>query len=188
MNIAVYCGASLGNSPVYQEAAVEVGEWIARQGHVLVYGGGRAGLMGMLADTVLSHGGEVIGIIPGFLRDRELAHPHLTELIVVDSMPERKKYMMDLSKAYLALPGGPGTLEEITECVSWARIGQNENPCIFYNKNGYYDHVDSFYSKMVEEGFLSAEDRSKILFSDSIGEIEAFIESYIPPGIRQYQV
>ncbi|GIO43984.1 cytokinin riboside 5'-monophosphate phosphoribohydrolase [Paenibacillus apis] len=144
--------------------------------------------MGILADTVLSHGGEVIGIIPGFLRDRELAHPHLTELIVVDSMPERKKYMMDLSKAYLALPGGPGTLEEITECVSWARIGQNEHPCIFYNKNGYYDLVDSFYSKMVDEGFLSTEDRSKILFSDSIGQIEAFIESYIPPGIRQYQV
>lgn len=186
MKISVYCGASLGNNPVYQEAAITVGKWIAEKGNSLVYGGGKAGLMGTLADTVLENNGEVIGIIPTFLKARELAHPGLTQLIEVESMSERKQQMMTLGEAYIALPGGPGTLEEITEAISWARIGQNANPCIFYNQNDYYGPVEALYDKMVSEGFLTLADRNKMLFSTSLTEIETFIATYSPPVIRQY--
>ncbi|WP_152656650.1 TIGR00730 family Rossman fold protein [Oceanobacillus sp. CFH 90083] len=186
MHIAIYCGASLGIDPAYQEAAKRVGKWIAEKRNTLVYGGGKAGLMGVVADEVLANQGEVIGVIPEFLVERELSHPHLTTLEIVDSMTVRKNKMIALGDCYIALPGGPGTLEEITEVVSWARVGQNNNPCILFNQNGYYDSLARFYDDMVENGFLSKQDRERILFSDSLEEIEAFISNYTPPGVRQY--
>lgn len=186
MNITVYCGAALGNQPCYQQAVVKLGEWIAHSGYSLVYGGGKAGLMGLVADTVLQQSGKVIGIIPEFLRQREVAHHHLTELIVVQSMSERKKLMIEKGNAYIALPGGPGTLEEISEVISWARIGQNPNPCVLFNQNGYYDALRQMYDHMVEQGFLTQTDRDKILFSADFGEIEQFIADYVPPPLRQY--
>lgn len=186
MNITVYCGASLGNNPIYQQATERVGKWIAQKGHQLVYGGGAAGLMGLIASTVLENGGKAIGVIPEFLKERELAHAGLTELFVVETMVERKQKMFHLANAFIALPGGPGTLEEISEVISWARIGQNPNPCILFNENGYFDSLRDFYANMVKEGFLTQADFDKILFSNDLAEIEGFIQHYQAPEIRTY--
>lgn len=186
MKIAVYCGASKGTQAIYEEAAIELGRWLAKRNDTLVYGGGKAGLMGAVADAVISEGGQTIGVMPTFLLERELAHPHLAEMLVVDSMSERKLKMFELSQAFIALPGGPGTLEEITEMISWARVGQNPYPCIFFNAGNYYAPIQQAYDQMVETGFLSKSDREKILFSDSLLEISTFIENYTPPVVRQY--
>lgn len=186
MNIIVYCGASKGNTPIYELSAKKLAQWIVKNNHRLIYGGGKAGLMGVLADTVLENGGQAVGVIPTFLEKRELAHPELSELIVVNSMSDRKAKMLSLGDACIALPGGPGTLEEITEVVSWSRIGQNNNPCIFYNENNFYNPIRIMYDNMVEMAFLSKSDRNKILFSDSLDEIGKFIDDYTPPVIRKY--
>lgn len=186
MKIAVYCGASVGNEPSFATAAQELGQWIASRKNTLVYGGGKAGLMGVLADAVLENGGQVIGVIPTFLKDRELAHPGLTELHVVETMSERKRKMFELSQAFVALPGGPGTLEEITEMISWSRIGQNPNPCAFYDVNNFYHATRALYDNMVENEFLTQADREKIGFAQTTLELEAFIQAYEPPVIRQY--
>lgn len=185
--VAVYCGASLGNSPVYQELTGRLGSWLVSQQLGLVYGGGDVGLMGTLADTVLSEGGEVIGVMPTFLVEREIAHPKLTELIIVEGMHERKKKMMDLADAYIALPGGPGTLEEISEAISWARVGEHGNPCVLLNINGYYDLLAAFFDKMVAEGFLSQEDRDRILITDSLEEVDLFFSNHVPAAVRKYE-
>ncbi|MGX7352332.1 TIGR00730 family protein [Enterococcus canis] len=187
MNIVVYCGANPGLDPHFEAAARKLGRWIATAGHRLIFGGGKVGLMGAVADEVLAAGGEVIGIMPSFLHERELAHPHLTELKLVATMDERKQQMLALGDVCLALPGGAGTLEEITEVISWARIGQNDNPCILFNEQNYYAPLAAMYDAMVTQGFLSAEDREKTLFSDSLPEIEAFIATYTPPKTRTYQ-
>ena len=142
--------------------------------------------MGVLADAVLENGGQVIGVIPTFLKDRELAHPGLTELHVVETMSERKRKMFELSQAFVALPGGPGTLEEITEMISWSRIGQNPNPCAFYDVNNFYRATRALYDNMVENEFLTQADREKIGFAQTTIELEAFIQAYEPPVIRQY--
>ncbi|KMK51973.1 lysine decarboxylase [[Actinobacillus] muris] len=186
MNITVYCGASLGNDTVYRDSAVRLGKWIVAHQHRLIYGGGRAGLMGVIADTVLAEGGEVIGVMPTFLAERELAHTGLTQLITVDSMSVRKQKMIELGEAYIALAGGPGTLEEISEVISWARIGQNPNPCILFNQNGYYNPLKMLFEQMVKSAFLTAEDYQKILFSDDLDEIAQFIATYQAPEIRRY--
>ena len=186
MNITVYCGANSGNKEIFEESTILLGHWIVENNDTLVYGGGKAGLMGLLADSVINAGGKVIGIIPTFLKSRELAHPNLTELNIVNSMSERKLKMFDLADAFIALPGGPGTLEEITEMISWARIGQNSNPCIFFNIDGYYDPLKQMYEDMEENGFLTKKDREKILFSSSVNEMSDFIKNYTPPIIRQY--
>lgn len=184
--IAVFCGANMGNSPIYQEATVALGKWIAEKHDGLVYGGGKVGLMGVLADQVLANGAEVIGVIPEALKNREIAHEGLTKLHVVANMHERKAQMIASANVYIAMPGGPGTLEEITEVISWGRIGEHANPCILYNVNGYYDLLGKFYDQMVEKGFLTQTDRDKILISESLDEIDQFIASYTPPTIRTY--
>lgn len=186
MKITVYCGASEGKQAIYREKTIKLGQWMTSGQHSLVYGGGKIGLMGILADTILSHGGQVIGVMPTFLKEREIAHPDLTELVVVPDMPTRKAKMIALGDAFIALPGGPGTLEEITEVISWSRIGQNDCPCILYNVNGYFNHLKYQYDRMVEEGFLSQVDRDKILFSDQFEVIEDFISTYQAPDIRRY--
>lgn len=185
--MAVYCGASTGNAPVYQEAAKRLGQWMRDNDYDLVYGGGNVGLMGILADTMISVGGKAIGVMPTFLLERELAHEGITEMHIVHDMHERKRKMIDLADCYLALPGGPGTLEEISEVVSWGRVGEHQNPCIFFNINGYYDLLAEFFDKMVETGFLTKEDRSKIYFSDSLADIKTFIGAYTPPTVREYK-
>lgn len=136
-SIAIFCGSTLGTDSAYADAARLTGQMIAEQGKTLVYGGGRSGLMGIVADSALAAGGRVIGVIPQGLVDRELAHPHLTELHVVTSMHERKTLMADLSDGFIALPGGAGTIEEIFEQWTWAQLGIHLKPCAFLNIDGF---------------------------------------------------
>lgn len=178
MNITVYCGSNPGKKTIYSQRAHDLGEWIGKQGHRLIYGGNKFGLMGVVADAALDQGAQVIGVIPAVLKGVEIAHPRLTELINVNTMLERKNYMIEAGDAYIALPGGLGTLEEIAEVLSLMRIGTNPNPCVFYNVDGYYDLLAAFIDKMVEEEFLLQRDRDNILFSDSLAEIESFILNY----------
>lgn len=188
--IAVYCGASSGNSPIYTDAAVKLGDWLVDHDLELIYGGGGVGLMGAISRQVLSCGGSVHGVMPKELVDRgaelvELAE--LSDLTVVKDMSERKQQMMALSDGCIALPGGVGTLEEIAQAFSWARLGNYEGPCIFYNVAGYYDPLATMFDDMAAKGFLSQEDRNKILFSDSLETIHSFMANYVPPKIRGYQ-
>ena len=185
-NVTVYCGASFGVDERYQEVTKKLGEWIGKNNYNLVYGGGRSGLMGLIADSVLENGGKVTGIITHFLSEREVAHEGITKLIKVDTMSERKKKMADLADIFIALPGGPGTLEEITEVVSWAVLALHPCPCIFFNFDNYYNHIRDFYDLMVEKGYMKKEARDKILFTNSFEEIGNFIANYEPPKAREY--
>jgi len=166
-NITVYCGASFGVDKSYQDITRKLGEWIGKNNYNLVYGGGRSGLMGLIADSVLENGGKVTGII-------------------IDTMSERKKKMADLADIFIALPGGPGTLEEITEVVSWAVLALHPCPCIFFNFDNYYNHIRDFYDLMVEKGYMKKEAREKLCFTDSFEEMEKFIATYVPPKAREY--
>ena len=178
MNIAVYCAASQSNDLTFDERTEELGNWIAKKNHTLVYGGGNTGLMGMIATSVMKSGGEVIGVMPQFFVEREIAKKDITKLHIVETMSERKNKMIELSEVYIALPGGPGTLEEIAEVVSWIRVGQTNGICIFYNMEGYYDHLEAFFNHMVTTKLLSKEDRNQIHFAKSLEEIEKLIKNY----------
>ena len=178
MNIAVYCAASQSNDSTFDERTEELGSWIAKKNHTLVYGGGNTGLMGVVATSVIKSAGEVIGVMPQFFVEREIAKKDITKLYIVENMSERKNKMIELSEAYIALPGGPGTLEEIAEVVSWVRVGQTNGICIFYNIEGYYDHLEAFFNHMVTTKLLSKEDRGQIHFVKSLQEIEKLIENY----------
>ncbi|MCC7666932.1 TIGR00730 family Rossman fold protein [Liquorilactobacillus satsumensis] len=184
--IAVYCGASTGNDPVYQKATLKLGSYLANHDLELVYGGGGVGLMGLLANEVLNAGGKVHGVMPKELVARGAAFSKLTDLKVVENMALRKQTMLSLADACLALPGGPGTLEEIIEAFSWARLGDNPNPCVFYNVQGYYDPLKAMFDEMTAKDFLTVTDRKKLLFSDSLTEIFDFMAAYVPPEIRTY--
>lgn len=178
MKTTVFCGANNGRNEAYKENAMEVGKWIATNNHTLVYGGGKVGLMGIIADTVLEKNSEVIGIMPQFLVDREISHTGITEFIIVDDMSERKTKLVDLGDVFIALPGGPGTLEEISQVISWVRVGKKDAPCILMNINGFYDFLEQYFDKMVEEGFLTKEDRARTLFAKSVSEMGEFIDNY----------
>ena len=178
MKITVFCGANNGRNEAYKENAMELGKWIATNNHTLVYGGGKVGLMGIIADTVLEKNSEVIGIMPQFLVDREISHTGITEFIIVDDMSERKTKLVDLGDVFIALPGGPGTLEEISQVISWVRVGKKDAPCILMNINGFYDFLEQYFDKMVEEGFLTKEDRARTLFAKSVSEMEEFVNNY----------
>jgi uncharacterized protein (TIGR00730 family) len=157
MNICVFCGSSTGTSPVYAEATKDLGRLFAKTGTTLVYGGGKFGLMGILADEVLKHSGKVIGVIPDFLEKREVAHKGLTKLEIVSSMHERKKRMADQSDGFLALPGGWGTLDELAEILTWRQLTLVNQPIGVLNTNSFFDSLIRQMEKMVEEGFLKKE-------------------------------
>lgn len=163
MRIAVYCGSGFGKREIYKEAAKEVGTWIAEQGYELIYGGSERGLMGVLANAAVAKGGTVIGVEPNFFLEEGLEHKGITKTIPCETMSERKSIMMKMSDAYIALPGGPGTLDEISEVIILAGLGREHKPCILYNKEGYYDTLLALYDQMVEEEFMSEENRRKIL-------------------------
>lgn len=175
MRLTVYCGANAGNNPAFREAAASLGAWMARRGIGLVYGGGKVGLMGVVADAVLTGGGTVTGVIPRFLKTEEQAHTGLTEMLTVETMAERKAAMLERGDAFLALPGGPGTLEEISEAYSLYRLGRHEKPCLIYNAAGCYDALEQYFETMRHNGFLSAKDRAGLHFVKSIEEIEALL-------------
>lgn len=188
--IAVYCGASTGDSEVYINATKKLASWLVEHDLQLIYGGGGVGLMGILSDQVLSEGGKVHGVTTKQLVARGAESPRLkalSDLTVTDNMSARKAEMMNISNGCIALPGGIGTLEEITQAFSWARLGDNPNPCVFYNVNGYYDPLAEMFNKMTSEGFLTPEDRKKVLFSDSLDEIYKFMSTYVPPKVREYK-
>lgn len=171
--VAVFCGSSLGNSPEYAEAARLTGRTLAERGIAIVYGGGHVGLMGVVADAALEAGGRVIGVIPRQLHDRELTHHGVTELHVTSSMHERKQLMADLSDAFIALPGGAGTLEEIAEQWTWAQLTIHAKPCGFLDVHGFWQPMQAMLDTMVGQGFVRA-DQSAIV---SIREdLEALLE------------
>ncbi len=177
MNITVYLGASLGNDASYQQQIKALGVWIAQQHHQLIYGGSKNGLMGILADTVLEKGGNVYGIIPEFFQKQEAAHQGLTHLQTVSDIDERKRLLMEKGDILLAFPGGPGTLEEISQAISWARMKQHTKPCLFFNMNGYYNHLKAHFDQMTEAGFLTKHDRDNIIFVDTLQELADFIDN-----------
>ncbi|WP_211330925.1 TIGR00730 family Rossman fold protein [Ureibacillus endophyticus] len=171
MNVAIYCGSQTGKSPIYMEKAKELGAQLASASIGIVYGGSNVGLMGAVADAALANNGKVIGIMPEHLQKREIAHLHLTEIHFVDSMHVRKKKMIDLSDAFIALPGGCGTLDEYFEVFTWAQIGLHNNPVILYNINGFYDALILHFNKMIEEGFIREEQRDILQVATSAEDI-----------------
>lgn len=154
MNICVFCGSRQGNNPIYKEAARALGQAFLASHCSLVYGGGNIGLMGIIADEILSGGGKVIGVIPDFLMEKEFGHKGVTQLEVVKSMHERKKRMADLSDAFIALPGGWGTLDELAEILTWKQLGLISQPVGLLNINSFFEHLHTQMNTMVEEGFL----------------------------------
>src|SRR5689334_964959 len=184
MRVCVFCGASPGNEARYVDAARAVGAGLAERGIGVVYGGGRVGLMGAVADAALTAGGEVIGVIPQGLVDRELAHPGLTELRVVDTLHERKAEMADLADAFIALPGGLGTLEELSEVVSWAQLELHSKPIGLLDVDGYYGPLEQFLDRAVAEAFLAERHRRWLLRAESLDELLAAFEAFEPPEGR----
>lgn len=172
MNITVYLGSSPGKDPKYREAADALGAWIAAHGHRLIYGGSAIGLMGVLADAVLRGGGEVIGVEPRFFIESALQHEGITELIAVDTMLERKDKMIELGDAFLAFPGGTGTLEEIAEIMSRVKLGLGHEPCLLYDLDGYYEDLRRMLGRMEAEGFLASGDVEKFRFVRDLTELE----------------
>ena len=178
--VTVFCASSPGFDPQYGEAARALGQFLVKQDITLVYGGGRVGLMGILADAVLAEGGQAIGVIPRFLLDLEVGHTGLTELIVVNSMHERKLRMAELGDGVIALPGGFGTLEELIEMLTWSQLALHRNPVGILNTNGYYDLLRQFFDRMVEEGLLRAENRDLAIFEDDIERLYEKMSMFEP--------
>ncbi len=180
-SVCVFCGSSTGNDPSYAEAAQRLGRVLAERDITLVYGGGHVGLMGVVADAALGAGGEVIGVMPKSLVDREIGHTGLTKLHVVRSMHERKATMSELSEGFVALPGGNGTLEEFFEVLTWAQLGEHGKPCGLLNVAGYFDPLLTVFDQMVDRAFLRAAHRELVLVeSDPLALLTRF-EGYEPP-------
>lgn len=180
--IALYCGSRTGNKPIYRDKAIELAQHIANQGFGIVYGGASIGLMGQVADTVLEHCGEVVGVIPEFMLDYEIAHHKLTELHIVNSMHERKALMAERASAFIALPGGLGTFEEILEIATWGQLNQHQKPMIIYNVNRFYDALIAQLDHAVEEGFLPPQHRAKVIICDTLEQISSVIKNLNTPS------
>ena len=179
-SICVYCGSNAGNRPIYAERAVALGQRIAHEGLALIYGGGNVGLMGLAADAALAAGGEVIGVIPEQLVTWEVAHKGLTRLEVVANMHERKMRMFDLSDAFVALPGGFGTLDEMFEMLTWRQLGIGDKPCAFLDVVDFYAPLLQMIDRMVAERFLHPEQRADLWHGQDIGAMLAWMRSYTP--------
>ncbi len=184
--VCVFCGSSAGSDPRYREMAERLGRTLARRGLALVYGGGSVGLMGAVADAVLAAGGEAIGVIPRALELRELAHPRLTKLHVVSSMHERKARMASLADAFVALPGGMGTLEEFAEIVTWAQLGLHARPCGLLDVAGYFAPLVSFFDHAVAEGFVRPDHRRIVLVGDDPDALLDAFARYEPPAVERW--
>ncbi|MBW8351859.1 TIGR00730 family Rossman fold protein [Bacillus sp. IITD106] len=185
-NIAVFCGSSNGVSGAYIEGAKMLGKELAKRNIALVYGGASVGVMGAVADSVLEEGGKVIGVMPNFLEKREISHKNLTQLIIVDSMHERKAKMAELADGFIALPGGPGTLEEFFEIFTWAQLGLHQKPCGLLNINHYFDPLITLFNHMADEQFLHEKYRSMALVDvEPQGLLDQF-NTYEPPTLKTY--
>jgi len=184
--LCVFCGSSPGHNPVYAALATQLGQALAQRGIGLVYGGGRVGLMGVLADATLAAGGKVIGVIPKALMDRELGHGGATELRVVDSMHERKALMAELADGFVALPGGIGTLEEIFEVWTWAQLGIHRKPCGLLDVNDFFAPLVGFLDQVVANGFLSPQARAMLTVAQSTDELFAQLAAYKAPAVQKW--
>jgi uncharacterized protein (TIGR00730 family) len=178
--LAVYCGSATPADPIYIEATRSVGQALAARGIGVVYGGGKLGLMGMIADSTLAAGGEVIGVIPDALVGMEVAHRGLTELHVVRTMHERKQAFTDLSDGFLTLPGGTGTMDELWEALSWAQLGYHAKPVGLLNVAGFYDGLLAFARTMGEVGFLRPQHQELLIASDDLDDLLAQMEAFVP--------
>jgi uncharacterized protein (TIGR00730 family) len=184
--VCVFAGSSSGSRTEYHAAASDLGRELASRGIGLVYGGARVGLMGAVADAVLAGGGEVIGVIPNALVEKEVAHTSLTELRVVTSMHQRKALMADLSDAFIALPGGWGTLDEMFEILTWAQLGLHRKPCGLLNVLGYFDRLLSFLDHTVEQGFVRREYSSLLAVSDTPPQLLDSLATHTPPVVEKW--
>jgi uncharacterized protein (TIGR00730 family) len=184
MRICVFCGSSSGTNEIYTQAAREMGQTLGRRNIDLVYGGGRVGLMGVLADAALASGANVIGVMPRSLVEREIQHANLTALHVVGSMHERKTKMAELADGFIALPGGAGTLEEIFEQWTWAQLGIHNKPCGFLDTNGYFHPLRNMIAQMATEGFLRQEHASMLVFQTNPDAIIDAFRTYLPPRAK----
>lgn len=184
--ITVFCGSSFGTEEIYKEQAELLGKTLAKQNIALVYGGANVGLMGAVADGALSENGTVIGVLPNFLRSKEIAHLGLTELILVESMHERKTKMNDLCDGVIALPGGFGTLEELFEMLTWAQLGLHKKPIAILNINGFYDSLLELLQTMSKKDLLKEANQKMLLVSDDIEDLLNQMENYIPPTVGKW--
>ncbi len=180
-SIAVFCASSLGNDPAYAQVAYDLGGFLAKAQIRVIYGGSKLGLMGKVADGALADGGEVIGVLPDFMTTREIAHEHLSELMLVGSMQERKLKMHELSDAVIALPGGFGTLEELFEMVTWGQLGLHRKPIGILNFKGFYDHLILLLEHMTAEGLLKQRNADMLIVSKEQDRLLELMRDYLPP-------
>ncbi|WP_232697393.1 LOG family protein [Brevibacillus daliensis] len=185
--LAVFCGSSSGACSSYTEGAILIGKELARREITLVYGGASVGIMGAVADTVLQEGGQVIGVMPQLLIDREISHQNVTEMFIVSSMHERKAKMAELADGFLALPGGPGTLEEFFEIFTWAQIGLHQKPFGLLNVNHYYDPLIALLQHMVKEQFLQEKYKAMAIVDSDVGTLLDKFYKYEPPTVKEYR-
>lgn len=185
-SICVFCGSNAGNDPRFAAAAREFGALLAKEGIALVYGGGHVGLMGVLADAVLANGGKAIGVIPRALWDREVGHRGLTELHIVETMHERKAMMASLADAFVALPGGLGTLEEIFEVWTWAQLGIHRKPVGFLDAEGFYRSLLEFLDRAVDAGFVRAQHRAIAIVDADPAALLQRLCDYEPPHVEKW--
>lgn len=184
--VCVFCGSNQGANPAYGFAAEQLGKLLAQQNIGLVYGGGKVGLMGTVADAALAAGGEVIGVIPQALADREIAHTGLSKLHIVASMHERKALMSDYADAFIALPGGMGTLEEFAEVLTWGQLGLHQKPCGLLNIEGYYNSLIAFFNQAVQAQFVRPEHRSAVIEAQTCEELLEKLNQYQPIQIHKW--
>ncbi|KFF73444.1 LOG family protein YvdD [Chryseobacterium sp. P1-3] len=185
-SITVFCGSSFGSDNIYREQAFLLGQTLAQQNIQLVYGGADVGLMGTIADGALNEGGKVVGVLPYFLQSKEIAHKNLTELILVETMHERKTKMNELCDGVIVLPGGYGTLEEFFEMITWAQLGLHKKPIGILNIDGFYDDLIRLVRHMVDKGFLKQVNRDMLLVSDTIDELLEKMKNYQPPSVGKW--
>lgn len=185
-SITVFCGSSFGTDDIFREQAFLLGETLAKQHIQLIYGGADTGLMGAVADGTLNAGGKVTGILPHFLQSKEIAHKNLTELIIVETMHERKTKMNDLCDGVIVLPGGYGTLEEFFEMITWAQLGLHKKPIGILNIDGFYDDLIKLVQTMVDKGFLKLVNRDMLLISGSIDELLEKMRNYEAPTVGKW--
>ena len=178
--IAVFCGSSVGFDPIYKQAAIQLGNAFVKRGITLVYGGGKIGLMGVLAETILNQGGKVIGVIPELLKKKEVVDCNVTELIVTQTMSERKVVISKLSDGYISLPGGVGTLDELFEGITMSQLHIEEKPNALLNTNGYYDHLLSQIERMIDDGFVKSSNKELLIVSRTVEDLIDKMLAYTP--------
>jgi len=186
VSICIFCGSSAGKNSSYQSAAVNLGQLLVEKNLRLIYGGGNIGLMGEIAQTVINGGGQAIGVIPQFLVDKELVYHDLTEIRVVDSMHERKAAMAGLADAFIAMPGGFGTLEETVEVLTWTQLGLHRKPIGLLNIDGYYDSLNDFFNHMVKEGFLLQEYKDMLLIEEDPAALLESLTTFELPNVDKW--